>query len=39
MALTKCPECKKENVSDSADSCPQCGYPIKSHFEKIREKN
>lgn len=36
MALTKCPECGKENVSDSAESCPDCGYGIKAHFEKIR---
>jgi RNA polymerase subunit RPABC4/transcription elongation factor Spt4 len=25
--LIKCPECKKE-VSDKAQSCPNCGYPI-----------
>lgn len=29
MALINCPECGKENVSDSADSCPNCGYAIK----------
>lgn len=27
MALIKCPECGKE-ISDKADSCPSCGYPI-----------
>ena len=27
MALINCPECKKE-VSDSAESCPNCGHPI-----------
>ena len=27
MALIKCPECGKE-VSDSAKSCPHCGYPL-----------
>ena len=27
MALIKCPECNKE-VSDKAQSCPHCGYPI-----------
>lgn len=27
MALISCPECKRE-ISDKADSCPQCGYPI-----------
>ena len=35
MALTKCPECGKE-VSDSAENCPNCGYGIKIHFEKLR---
>lgn len=34
MALIKCPECGKENVSSSAISCPECGYGIKAHFEK-----
>lgn len=28
MSLIKCPECKKE-VSDKAESCLHCGYPIK----------
>lgn len=27
MALIKCPECGKE-VSNSATSCPNCGYPL-----------
>ena len=27
MALITCPECGKE-VSDTAQSCPNCGYPI-----------
>jgi hypothetical protein len=27
MALMKCPECSRE-VSDSAEACPQCAYPI-----------
>lgn len=34
MALIKCPECGKENVSSSAASCPQCGFPIKEYAEK-----
>lgn len=39
MALIKCPECGKENVSDSAEICPMCGFPIKKHFERTnREK-
>lgn len=27
MPLIKCPECAKE-ISDRADSCPHCGFPI-----------
>ena len=38
MALIKCPECGRENVSDSAESCPECGYGIKAYFEKIRKE-
>ena len=34
MALVRCPECGKENVSDQAESCPNCGYGVKIHFEK-----
>lgn len=30
MALIKCPECGQE-VSDTAKSCPHCGYKIKSN--------
>ena len=30
MALIKCPECSKE-ISDKAEACPQCAYPISSH--------
>ena len=37
MALVKCPECGKE-VSNSAEACPNCGYGIKQHFNKIKEK-
>lgn len=38
MALIKCPECGKENISDSATTCPFCGYGIKEHFELINQK-
>lgn len=39
MALVTCPECGREKVSDSAAMCPDCGYGIKAHFERIeREK-
>lgn len=37
MALVKCPECGRENVSDSAESCPNCGFGIKVHFNKVKE--
>lgn len=30
MALIECPECKNQ-VSDKADACPKCGYPIQKH--------
>lgn len=36
MALVMCPECKKE-ISDRAESCPNCGYVmIKNELPKIR---
>lgn len=38
MALVKCPECGREKVSDSAKACPDCGYDIKAHFEKLRQE-
>lgn len=34
MALIKCPECGRENVSDIAEMCPECGYPVKKYFEQ-----
>jgi RNA polymerase subunit RPABC4/transcription elongation factor Spt4 len=34
MPLIVCPECAK-NVSDKADACPNCGYPIKLEMERI----
>lgn len=37
MALVNCPECGKENVSDSAVSCPDCGYAIKSYYDKLKQ--
>lgn len=36
MALVKCPECGRERVSDTAEVCPDCGYGVKAHFERIR---
>lgn len=38
MALVNCPECGKENISDSASSCPNCGYGIAEHFRYEAEK-
>ena len=32
MALIKCPECGKQ-VSDKAQSCPNCGYPLKAEIK------
>ena len=37
MALIKCPECKKE-ISNQADVCPNCGYPIRRDIIKQKEK-
>ena len=38
MALITCPECGKQ-VSDSAKTCPGCGYPIAANCStKIRIK-
>lgn len=36
MALVKCPECGKNRVSDSAEACPECGFGIKSYYNKIK---
>ena len=36
MALITCPECGREKVSDTATACPECGYGIKEHFDKIK---
>ena len=33
MALVTCPECSQK-VSDTADSCPQCGYDFKGEKKK-----
>lgn len=36
MALIKCPECGKE-MSDIAESCLNCGYPISNYFDKQKK--
>ena len=33
MALINCPECKKE-ISDKAQTCPHCGFPVKNESDK-----
>ena len=33
MALVVCPECGKQ-VSDQAEACPNCGYPISKYIEE-----
>jgi DNA-directed RNA polymerase subunit RPC12/RpoP len=38
MAIVICPECKK-HVSQYADVCPECGFPIKSFIEKNNLEN
>lgn len=38
MALIYCPECGKE-ISDLAEKCPNCGYPIKKSVEEIIMNN
>ncbi len=35
MALIKCPECGKENVSNSAVACPECGFGIREYSERL----
>ena len=37
MALINCPECNKQ-VSDKANSCPNCGFPIKEYIETKSEE-
>lgn len=38
MALIKCPECGKENVSDTATACPGCGYNIQEHTILVNQE-
>ena len=38
MALIKCPECGRDNVSDTAISCPGCGVNIKEHMRVKRKQ-
>jgi hypothetical protein len=34
MAMTSCPECRKE-VSSKACACPHCGYPLKEQDYRL----
>ena len=36
MGLIKCPECGKD-ISDQAESCPNCGYPIQKNLKEKTE--
>ena len=38
MALIKCPEpeCVRQ-VSDKAQSCPECGFPVAAELKRIQE--
>lgn len=38
MALIKCPECDTE-VSDKAEKCPKCAYPLNSKNSITQVKN
>ena len=38
MALIQCPECKKE-VSDRAEKCPNCAYPLKDTNSDQQDDN
>ncbi|WP_278245442.1 hypothetical protein [Kineothrix alysoides] len=38
MALIKCPECERENVSDSTEFCPDHAYDTKMYFDEIKQK-
>lgn len=38
MALINCPECNKE-VSDKAETCIHCGFPILKHIESQKRKS
>ena len=38
MALIHCPECGRDNVSDTAVSCPGCGYNIQAHMKKKQKE-
>lgn len=38
MALISCPECGKPDVSDTAKSCPNCGYDLVAQRQREAEE-
>ena len=38
LSLINCPECKRENVSSSAEMCPKCGFGIKKYCENLEKE-
>lgn len=38
MALINCPDCKTK-ISDKAETCPQCAYPLKSKQYTLEKNN
>ena len=39
MALIKCPECGRENVSDKAISCPDCGFNVRKYIDEKKKES
>ena len=39
MALIKCPECGRENVSDTAISCPDCGFNVRKYIDEKKKES
>ncbi len=41
MALIQCPECGRKNISDTAETCPSCGFKVHDYIlaqERIRQE-
>lgn len=38
MGLIKCPECQSE-ISDKAENCPKCGYPIATNIQTAKQED
>ncbi len=39
MALISCPRCGRENVSDRANFCPNCGFAIRDYVSNMNGRN